>query len=127
MVYFLEDGAENAITVTDGNEWWIGFSWSEPEYQGASTSGTLVVIRDRSQEENVLPCTGSLNSDKYGITSQNCPFEDVQVGDLLYFSIDGSEYAIEVTEGNDWWVGFDRSQAPYQGQATFGQLSVIRD
>lgn len=127
MVYFLEDGAEYAITVVDANEWWIGFSWTEAEYQGATTKGTLVVIKDRSAEQNVLPCNGSLNGDKYGITSQSCPFENVQVGDLLYFTIDGVDFSKEVVEANEWWVGFDRTQTPYQGQASFGQLSVIRN
>ena len=44
-IYFTADGPAFAKTITEGNDWWVGFSWNEEEYKGASTSGSLTVIR----------------------------------------------------------------------------------
>ena len=126
-LFFVADGPNFAKTVIENNSWWAGFSWSEPEYQGASTSGTLGIIRTRNQG-STLSCPVVLSSDKRGMTSQGCPFVDVKVGDALYFVADGPEYAKTIVSANSWWAGFswEANQTPYQGATTSGTVAVIR-
>ena len=49
-----------------------------------------------------LPCDGSLNAHKRGISSMGCPFLDVRVGDKIFFSADGAQYARTIVDANAW-------------------------
>jgi|GEM_PF-6090187 len=101
-----------AISTANGQVAWIS---GERAYLASQTNF------------QTLPCAGSLNEHRRGITSTGCPYENLRIGDKLFFLADGPNFAKTVIESNNWWAGFSWSEAAYQGVSTSGALGIIRN
>jgi len=118
---YYYDGLQTSVFVNNSSD------NQQPFIQNGCIAWTSNNTVKLATPKVVFTQIGQLNPHKYGISAIGTPFEDVKVGDKIYFVNDGPQFVKTITGANAWWVGFNWGETPYQGSTTTGIVGIIRN